>query len=257
MSWFGEKIRHGHSARRIHSDKSVSSFVNNNPKAMVYFSQEGCGACRATDPIVDKQSKKRNAKVKKVNLSKVSVKNFPGVTATPTIRLYKEGKQAGEIVGVPEDADFKVLGTTRSSKKPRKPSTKAHKMGGGPKVSPKKESIQKTGCIGCSSAHIAGASSMLNESIRFADAGGVSHPEVVRRLVLAREEIVAMERIDLSEEAIANSPKRDQELAAEFKPRIRLVRQHITGIKSVNDLKKTAREARQLNIDFTKAQMGI
>ena len=53
---------------------------------------------------------------------------------------------------------------------------------------PEAEGTQKTGCIPCSRSHLSTVSGALGESLRFArEEGGVMHPEVQRRIMLAED----------------------------------------------------------------------
>lgn len=112
-----------------------------------------------------------------------------------------------------------------------------------------------TSCIACSQSHITGIAGFLEESLRFAREGGVTHPEALRRIDAADREIVNMERLDLSPESILNSPKQDQELARYFMPKIRVVRQAIGQITDVSTLEKAAAEASILSQEFRLKRM--
>jgi hypothetical protein len=112
-----------------------------------------------------------------------------------------------------------------------------------------------TSCIACSRSHMATIAGALDESMRFAREGGVTDPEVLRRLDVAEREINIMERIDLSPEAIQNSPPKDQAMAREFLPKIRRLRQDIGQITSVDQLERTASDASILTHEFRLRQM--
>ena len=64
-----------------------------------------------------------------------------------------------------------------------------------------------------------------------------------------------MERIDLSPEAVHNSPPKDQELAKYFLPKIRELRQNLGNVASVDDLEKTAADASVLSHEFRLKRM--
>jgi hypothetical protein len=112
-----------------------------------------------------------------------------------------------------------------------------------------------TSCIACSRSHMATIAGALEEAIRFARDGGVTDPEAIRRIDTAEKEINIMERIDLSPEAIQNSPEKDQTLARHFLPKIRSLRQNIGQITSVEKLEKAASEASVLTHEFRLKQM--
>jgi hypothetical protein len=114
-----------------------------------------------------------------------------------------------------------------------------------------------TSCIACSRSHLATIAGALDESLRFAREGGVTHPEVIKRLDIAEREVTMMERIDLSPEAILNSPKREQDLARGFLPKIRQLRQNIGQIASVEQLEQAASESSILTHEFRLRQMEM
>lgn len=112
-----------------------------------------------------------------------------------------------------------------------------------------------TSCIACSRSHMATIAGALDESMRFARENGLTDPEVLKRIDAAEKEINIMERIDLSPEAILNSPPKDQAMAREFLPKIRKLRQDIGQIVSVDQLERTASDASILTHEFRLRQM--
>ncbi len=117
-------------------------------------------------------------------------------------------------------------------------------------ITPREESIQQTGCISCSRSHLSTVSGSLAESLRFAREGGIEHPEVQRRLMLAEDEINIMERVDLAPDALAKSPPMERRLAEEYLPKIRALRQNIGAVMSPEALGKIAAEASVLSQEF-------
>lgn len=113
-----------------------------------------------------------------------------------------------------------------------------------------------TSCINCSRSHLVTISGALDEGLRFAREGGITHPEAIRRIALADKEINIMERIDLSPDAIQKSPVKDQEMARYFLPKIRKLRQDIGNIKSAEDMERTAAESDVLTQEFRLKQMA-
>lgn len=109
-----------------------------------------------------------------------------------------------------------------------------------------------TACISCSRSHLATIAGGLGEAVRFArgDPQGVAHPEAIRRIQKAEEEINIMERIDLSPEALAGSPPEEREVAEEYLPRIRKLRQDIGNIGSFENLESVAGDASMLGQEF-------
>lgn len=107
-----------------------------------------------------------------------------------------------------------------------------------------------TACIACSRSHLSTISGALGESLRFAREEGIQNPEVQRRIMLSEDEINIMERIDLAPDALAASPPEERELAKEYLPRIRELRQNLGQITSVEKLEEVAAEASILGQEF-------
>ena len=117
-----------------------------------------------------------------------------------------------------------------------------------PEVQPQEVS---TGCIPCSRSHLSTVSGALGEATRFArEKQGIRHPEVQRRIMLSEDEISIMERIDLAPDALAASPPEERQLAEEYLPRIRVLRQSLGQITSLEKLEEIAAEASVLSQEF-------
>lgn len=114
-----------------------------------------------------------------------------------------------------------------------------------------------TSCMACSRSHLTTIAGALDEALRFARTDGVQSPEVMKRIDMAEREVNIMERIDLSPDAIQNSPQAEQDFVRPFMPRIRELRQNIGQITSVDQLEKTAADANTVSRDFKVAQMTI
>jgi hypothetical protein len=114
-----------------------------------------------------------------------------------------------------------------------------------------------TSCLACSRSHLTTIAGALDESLRFARDEGVTSPEVLKRIDTAEREINIMERIDLSPDAIQNSPAEEQEFVRPFLPKIRELRQNIGQIRSVGQLEKAAADAIEVSRDFKSAQMRM
>lgn len=112
------------------------------------------------------------------------------------------------------------------------------------------EETVATGCISCSRSHLSTISGALGESLRFAREDGIQHPEVQRRIMMSEDEANIMERIDLAPDALLNSPPEERQLAEEYLPRIRKLRQGLGGISSVDKLEEVAGEASLLAQEF-------
>lgn len=117
------------------------------------------------------------------------------------------------------------------------------------------EEAVTTACLSCSRSHLSTVSGALGESLRFArgDPSGIRHPEVQRRIMLAEDEILMLERIDLSADSLIKSPPGERAIALEYLPRIRNLRQNIGDISSVEQLGEVAAEASILGQEFRLA----
>ncbi len=122
---------------------------------------------------------------------------------------------------------------------------------------PEPKKAVATSCIACSRSHLATIAGALDESLRFAREGGLTDPEAIRRIDTAEREVTMMERIDLSPEAIQNSPPKEQEMARGFLPKIRKLRQDIGQIASVEQLEQAAAESSILTHEFRLRQMEL
>jgi hypothetical protein len=107
-----------------------------------------------------------------------------------------------------------------------------------------------TACLSCSRSHLSTVSGALSESLRFAREDGIMNPEVQRRLMLSEDEINIMERIDLAPDALAKSSPEERQVAEEYLPRIRKLRQDIGNISTVEQLETVASEASILGQEF-------
>ena len=97
-----------------------------------------------------------------------------------------------------------------------------------------------TACLACSKNHISTVSAALNEAMRFARSDGIKHPEVIRRIGIALDELNIMERIDLSSDKIHGMAGRDKELAVWILNNSRELRHMLDAVKTVEDLETAA-----------------
>ncbi len=87
-----------HTAETSFEDDVVKSDV----PVVVDFWAEWCGPCRVIAPIVEELSKEYDGKVR---FAKVNVDENPdlagrfGVQGIPTLIIFKDGKEAGRLVG--------------------------------------------------------------------------------------------------------------------------------------------------------------
>jgi thiol-disulfide isomerase/thioredoxin len=88
----------------ITSDRDEQSFINNNPRAVVFFGSAHCGHCQHMKPIIEALAiEYPQIKFAHVEVSKVSVdmQHFEGV---PLFVGYRSGNPVNVIVGADENA---------------------------------------------------------------------------------------------------------------------------------------------------------
>jgi hypothetical protein len=103
-----------------------------------------------------------------------------------------------------------------------------------------------TACIPCSQDHLSTCSGLLAEALRFARKDGVESAEVISRIGLCRDELNAMERVDLRPELTAQLPDWEKDLANDVLNSSRDLRHDMAEILSVDDLEKVAGSAQSV-----------
>lgn len=103
-----------------------------------------------------------------------------------------------------------------------------------------------TACIPCSQDHLSTCSGLLAEALRFARKDGVESPEVVSRIGLCRDELNAMERVDLRPELTVMLPQWERKLANDALNGSRDLRHVMADIASVEHLENAAAGAQRL-----------
>lgn len=107
-----------------------------------------------------------------------------------------------------------------------------------------------TACLACSKAHFSTVSAALNEALRFARSEGIKHKEVIRRIGIALDELVIMERIDLAADKIARLSEKEREVAEWALKKAREIRHKIDEIRTVKDLEDAAALAAEVRTEF-------
>ena len=103
-----------------------------------------------------------------------------------------------------------------------------------------------TACIPCSLDHLSTCSGLLAEGLRFARKDGVESPEVVSRIGLCRDELNAMERVDLRPELTVMLPQWQGKLANDALNGSRDLRHVMADIASVEHLENATAGAQRL-----------
>lgn len=108
--------------------------------------------------------------------------------------------------------------------------------------------------------HFHQAAGSLAEAMRFARTEGMRHPEVVKRISHARQELLTLEHYDLSPAEIERLCPEDRELAEWALPRSRkirhLIKEAIESRRGIEELQKAAAEAERTAQEFTARVLG-
>jgi len=105
---------------------------------------------------------------------------------------------------------------------------------------------QGTACIPCSQDHLSTCSGLLAEGLRFARNDGIESPEVISRIGLCRDELNALERVDLRPELTSQLPGWEKKIASGVLTGSRDLRHDMAEILSVDDLEEVAGRAQAL-----------
>lgn len=114
-----------------------------------------------------------------------------------------------------------------------------------------------TACLPCVQHHFSTVSGALNEAIRFGRKEGITHPEVIRRLGIALDELNIGERIDLASDEIVQLKGREKELAEWGLNASRDLRHEITAIRSPDDLEQVAAHASNIRKKYMRSFWDI
>jgi len=166
---------------------------------------------------------------------------------------YMVRKREPEIEdGLPSIADLRLKVEEIDAHHPLESATETENAG---KVSERGEQApsgasegisEGVACIPCSQDHLSTCSGLLAEALRFARNDGVESPEVISRIGLCRDELNAMERVDLRPELVVALPGWEKNLAGDILNGSRNLRHDMAEMLSVDDLEKVAGRAQAL-----------
>ena len=108
-------------------------------------------------------------------------------------------------------------------------------------ASPKQETVA-TACVPCAVGHFSTSAGLLNEAVRFRKEGITSN-EILDRIAKSLEEQNTLERVDLTEEMIQNSPPWERELAEEALLESRSLRHRLENLSNIEQLGQVAADS--------------
>lgn len=85
--------------------------LKSNVPVLVDFWAAWCGPCRQIAPVIDELAKEYKGKVKVGKLDTEENSNIPakfGITAIPTIMIFKNGNVVSKMIGVRSKKDLKT-----------------------------------------------------------------------------------------------------------------------------------------------------
>jgi len=176
-----------------------------------------------------------------------------GLDLVSSLMKRREAEVTGEVPGVQElEAKFHEIYPQPSTKTAPQMEIAGKESGKGIEGhSGGSQSIsQGTACIPCSQDHLSTCSGLLAEALRFARKDGVESVEVISRIGLCRDELNAMERVDLRPELTSQLPDWERRLANNVLNMSRNLRHDMAEILSVDDLEKIAGSAQKVRGDI-------
>jgi len=128
-----------------------------------------------------------------------------------------------------------------------------------PETVPEKEAVA-TACVPCALGHFSTTAGLLNEAVRFKKEGITSN-EILDRIAKVLEEQNTLERVDLTEEKIRNTPAWERDLAEEALQQSRGLRHRLETLTTIEELGQAAADSegyyRELNRKWWKRRFAV
>ena len=93
----------------IMDDKEFEDLIGSKKVSVVDFSATWCGPCRMFHPVLEHVADKHKGEYNFYQIDIDSAENIAvrqGITAVPTVVIYKEGKELGRTSGYQEFDEF-------------------------------------------------------------------------------------------------------------------------------------------------------
>jgi len=113
-----------------------------------------------------------------------------------------------------------------------------------PETVAKQEAVA-TACVPCAVGHFSTSAGLLNEAVRF-KGEGITSDEILDRIAKSLEEQNTLERGDLTQEKIQNSPQWERELAEEALSESRSLRHRLENLSNIEQLGQAAADSERV-----------
>jgi thioredoxin 1 len=91
----------------VESEEHLNELVAEHDVVLVDFWAEWCGPCKMLEPTVAELAEETEAVVLKVDIDELQdLAREEGIRSVPTLRFYKGGEQAEQVIGVQDKSDL-------------------------------------------------------------------------------------------------------------------------------------------------------
>ncbi|MBA7471427.1 hypothetical protein ES707_06733 [subsurface metagenome] len=102
-----------------------------------------------------------------------------------------------------------------------------------------------TACVPCAVGHFSTSAGLLNEAFRF-KGEGITSNEILDRIAKSLEEQNTLERADLTQEKIQNSPPWEREIAEDALSQSRSLRHRLENLRNIEQLGQAAADSERV-----------